>query len=238
MTPKYRRSDYQRALASNQAQQEGAPGAVPVEYVTDQSGEYRIQNNSAAGYLLFIGVNGPPNFDLPAYSFSPTVPLNVAWPLPGSGIQNLFIVPRLRDTWGCVSQNSHPWIIRLSPTGELLAPLPLPESVRAYPRPNGNINVIGQYPTFAFDRDPADKVRVWVDTVSPPSTAGTATHEGNVTGSPWSVSFGSYGPGTYYVAVAYYRTADGALSSFVYDTVVFPELPDSPQAVFTENITS
>lgn len=231
----YRRfaTEYNRAALRSQQEVYAVP---PTEYITEQTGEYRIQNNAAVGYLVYIGVNGPPDFNQPASSFSASLPIVIAWPLPGSGIQSLYIVPRYRDTYGCISQNTHPWVIRLSPSGEVLAPLPAPQSIAAYPRGSGAINVIGQYPSYQIDSNVADKIRVWVSTGVPDPTT-VATHEGSFTGTPWSVGFGSYGPGTYNLVVAYYRTVDGSLSPLVSTTVTFPDLPSAPTPVFTENIT-
>lgn len=230
MYNEYKLATYQPALQSSRAD-----GAVPINYETEQSGEYRIQNSAAAGYLIYIGVNAMPDFTQPAASFSASLPITIAWPLPGSGIQSLYIVPRYRDSYGCISQNSHPWIIKIDPSGKLLGPLPTPESVYAAPKSNGNIMVTGQYPTQDLEDDPADKVRIWVSTGTIDITA-THTYQDNRTGSPWAIAYGSYAPGTYNVAVAYYRTLDGAMSTPVYTTVTFPEIPGI-SAIFTENIT-
>lgn len=208
----------------------------PVSYTTDQTGQYRIQNNSAAGYLIWIGINGMPDLTKAPDAFSASLPITISQPLPGSGIQSLYVVPRYRDSYGCVSQNSHPWIIYLSPSGEVFAPLPTPQSIAAYPRANGNINIIGQYPSYVIDSHVAGKVRVWVSTGTPdPTTA--PTFEGGALTQSWSIGFGNYSPGTYNLVMCYYRTSDGAISPLVSATVIFPDLPTAPTPLFTENIT-
>lgn len=211
-------------------------GDLQSTYVAEQTSDYRIQNNSAVGYLLYVGVNGPPDFNKEAAYFSPTLPINLSWPLPDATTQVLYVVPRYRDSFGCISQNSNPKIITLTPTGRLKVALPTPESVGAYPRANGNILVMGQYPSFSIDEDAADKVTIWVS-ASEIDLNSAYTSRQNLTGSPWSILYGSYSPGTYNVAVRYYRSTDGAQSPVVMTTVTFPTIPDMLTPVFTENIT-
>ena len=207
-----------------------------VEYITEQNGEYRIQKNAVVGWLVYIGVNSPPDFSQSAYAFSAALPVTVAYPLPVSGIVTLQVAVRYRNSYGCISQNSRPRIFRLTPTGQMLADLPMPQGVVVVTRTNGNIRVFGQLPSFEIDTDSADKVRVWVST-SEVSLMDAYTHQGNRVGSPWEVSFGTYSPGTYNVAVAYYRTSDGVTSPPYYTTITFPEIPGSVSAVPSENIT-
>lgn len=212
-------------------------GPVPVAFEVGSKGQYRIQNTSAEGFLLYVGVNGPPDFDQPAASFSSTLPLTLNWPLPGTGIVTLHVVARYRDSWGCISQNRHATLIKLSPSGQVLLPLPTPLQVVAYPRPSTSIGMRASYPTRTFEPDPADKLKVWVSASGPPDINVGATNTTNITNDNIVTEFGTYSPGTYYVAVAFYRTVDQALSAAVYTTVEFPPLPGNPEAVFTDNVT-
>lgn len=200
-------------------------------------GQYRIQNNDAEGFLLYVGVNALPNFDQPANAFSVTLPLTLAWPLPGSEIVTLNVVARYRDSYGLISKNSYPTVIRLSPSGEVLLTIPIPVSVYAFPRANGNIKVMASYPTRGFERDPADKMKIWVATSGVPNVNVGADYVQSITNDIVVAEFGTYTPGTYNIAVAFFRTVDSALSTPVYMTVTFPELPGPLEAVLTDNIT-
>jgi hypothetical protein len=208
-----------------------------LDFNLGETGEYRIQNSSAEGYLIYVGANGPPDFDAAPALFSATLPANLAWPLPGSGIQNLYVVPRFRDSYGCISQNSHPTIIVLSPSGEVYLPIPPPQNVVTAPQANGNLSVFCQYPTLTLEAHPANIVQVWVGTSLPIDTTVPATYQTAINGTNINAVFGAYAPGTYYLAVAFYRSIDGAQSSVVLDSVVMPAVPADPEAVFTENVT-
>jgi len=209
----------------------------PLEYQTAQVGQYRIQNNSAAGYLVYIGVNCIPDFTQPAQGFSASLPVNVAWPLPGSGLQSLYVVPRYRDTYGCISQNSYPWVIVLSPTGQIRNPVQAPINISGVALSSSAMLIAGEYPSLSLDQFPADTIRVWVSTTNPPDTSGVPTFQGTVLNTPFTITGGSFVPGTYYAAVSLYRTVDGVVSGPVVVTVVFPVIPNGPQAVFTADVT-
>jgi hypothetical protein len=213
----------------------GLSADVPTLYSKGPSGQYRTQNNNAEGYLLWVGVDAMPDYSQAADAFSATIPLVLAWPLPAVVNEVLYIVPRYRDTWGCISQNLHPWIIELSPTGQVLAPIPAPTNVSAQPRTNGNIAVFFAYPTLTLERNPANMVRVWVDTV-PPDTNDPPTYQQNVQTTPMVVAFGTYTPGLWYVSVALYRSLDSTTSPVVTTTVTFPDLPDALEPVYTDNV--
>lgn len=210
--------------------------SFPHEFTSNQRGQYRIQNLDAKGYLIYTAVNAVPDLLGEPADFSATLPLSVPITLPGEGIESLNVVARYRDSWGCVSQNSKPTIIMLDASGQLRLPVQPPINVRAYPKSGGKINVLADYPGLLVDVDPADYIRIWV-AASIPNTNLTYTHQEAINSEAISVSFGSYSPGTYYVAVALYRSVDGAVSGSVLTTVVFPVIPGNPEAVFTENVT-
>lgn len=44
---------------------------------TVQMGRYRIQNNSAAGYLVYIGVDEMPDLEGDDYTFQTTLPITI-----------------------------------------------------------------------------------------------------------------------------------------------------------------
>lgn len=231
--PKHVPTKYSRIVSSQNSDFERE---VLHEYTTEQHGYYRIQNINARGYLLYVGINGFPDLTKPEQGFSATLPLSLNWPLPGSENQTLFVVPRYRDSYGCVSQNSYPKVIVLSPSGEVFPPLPTPQSLFATPKSNMNLSVMGLYPEYDISEHPGDRVRIWVGT-SPPDTSLPHTYQGPLSGPSFAIDFGSYSVGLYYLVVAFYRTADSALSGFATTTVTVPPIPNDPEAVFTENVT-
>lgn len=230
---RFRPSHFKRQAAHYQVP---ATDIFVTEYVTAQCGQYRIQNLAAEGYLIYVGVVTPPDFTQAASDFTASLPLVLSWPLPASGLETLYVVARYRDSYGCISQNSYPTIIVLSPTGRVFNPLPTPQEVIAYPQPNTNIAIAGQDPTYSMEDHPANKVNVWVDTV-PPDTTTVPTYQGTLDANYFRVAFGTYAPGLYYVAVAFYRTSDSAQSGIVSTTVTMPDIPGAPSAVFTDNVT-
>jgi hypothetical protein len=218
-------------------QPDGTNPDAPLLYSMQPAGQYRIQNLSAQGYLLYVGVNAMPDFTQPASQFSATLPLALNWPLPGSQNVTLSVVPRLQDSWGCISQNSNPWTIVLTPTGLLNPPIAAPQNCFAGANPDASVSVGGQYPGFSTDTDPANMVYVWVSTSGPPSAIGPPSFMATLTQPLWSIQFGNYSPNTtVYIAVGLYRSSDGALSGIVQLEVSFPPLPTGPQAVFSSYV--
>lgn len=204
---------------------------APVEYVGASDGQYRIANASAAGYLLYVGIGTPPDFSAAANAFSVTLPATLAMPLPGDGIATLYVVSRFRDSYGCISQNTNPTLLYLTPSGPIFAPVPPPTNVIALSKSNGNIGVYGQYPGLTFDVNPANMVYVWSSPTGPPDTTIPPAYAASITTASFSIEFGSYTPGTTnYIAVALYRGTDSAKSAVVNLVVSVPSIPSPPSS--------
>lgn len=205
------------------------------DYSTERSGDYRIQNLSAAAYLVYVGVNTHPDFDAAPYYTTTTLPLAVSYPRPGSGLSELHIAMRQRNSYGLISKNQYCTIVTLSHTGIVDNVLLAPTNVGVFSRPAGAVRVLASYLPFLTDDPKADKLRVWIGVTPPNPAIDTPTYVADVTDSTVAAEFGAYSPGTYYVATALYRTADSSQSAAVTGTVEIPALPDEPIAVPTEN---
>ena len=200
------------------------------DFFTTLVGEYRIQNNSASGWLIYIGVDGPPDFEAEPAAFVTSLPAQIDYAL---GDYDLYVVPRKRDSYGCVSQNQYPNILKLTLSGPIKDDIAEPQDVFVYPRHDAKMRVLAQYPTFEVEEDPADKLGVWVDLdpeIDPPTSLTTITnnHPG--------VDFGEFLPGTYTVRIAFKRSSDSRLSPIVERTLVMPEIPGEPDAVYIGHI--
>lgn len=201
---------------------------LPTAYVTNQNGGYRIQNSDAAGYAIWVGVNSLPDLTQPYDSFSATLPVLFAHALPGSGTQTIYVIPKIRDSYGVYSENQHPYILTLTSSGQVFNPIIAPYNVRAYTLSTSALKITGNYPGYVLDDNPADQVKIWVD-ADPNSDP--ATYTSAVTGETFQVVFGSYSPGTYTLKVGLFRSVDSTVSSIVTLTIVFPALLLAPKLV-------
>ncbi len=207
---------------------------TPVTIAQQQIGKFRIQNLSIQGYVMYVGVGTLPDLNAAPSAFGTTLPLQLDYALPISGTTILYVVPRLRDSYGLESQNQNPTILTLTASGAVGNDIPVPLNIMVLPRQAGAIRILASYPTFVSDEDPADMIRVWVGLTLPDPNIDTPAYIGTVNSPDIVVEFGAYAPGTYFVVVGLFRSFDSKLSPTVTATVVIPEVPEEPEGVFTQ----
>lgn len=210
-----------------------SPPDAPTEFTTSQVGQYRIQNLSAVGYLVYVGIGIQPDFTADPFASSPTLPIIAPYPIPQQN-QSLYIVPRFCDSYGCISQNCRSFVLTLGQGVSTFGPIPAPQETSSSSW-SGGLLVTTQYPSYNIDAHPADTLYVWVST-SAPNTNLTPTFSAPITNSPITAIFGTYPAGTYNVAVAFFRSSDSMLSPIVQLVVVVSPVLSALQAVFTDSV--
>lgn len=176
---------------------------VPTIFSSVQSSRSRIQNLSAIGYLVYIGVNAPPDLSAPPYSVQTGLPITLPY-TPGSN--TLYVVVRSRNSYGLISNNQQPTIIP-TPT---LPPLTMTATV--------SDTALLVKITYVQ----ADRVKVWVKATPPDIGVDTPAYDQLAS---QAFSFGTFTPGTYFVVVGLF--SGSSLSSTLMTTVTFPTLPTS-----------
>lgn len=192
----------------------------PKLYTTKQFGKSRIQNLSAVGYLVYIGVNQYPDLSLPPHTIQSTLPIVINYPTNGN---TLYVVVRYRNSFGLISNNIVPTII--TPSGGSSPPIG-PTNIVIYAQPDSSILI-----NFNSPGSDADKVKVWVGVTLPNIGVDTPAYFDAIDD---VVNFGTYSPGTYYVVIGLFRTTDAQLSPTVTKTITFDALPDNVTGVVTE----
>lgn len=195
-------------------------------------GSYRVAND-IAGYVIYIGEDGPPIFNGSPQGYSATLPVTVAITPPVSGTTAFHVVVRKRNPHGIESPNQYATIIVVDSTGaQVLHPLLTPQDVLAIPQPNGKIRILAKYPTLGIDPHPPNEWRFWISagTIDPLVDLPTATST-PMTNTVLK-SIGTFTAGTYNVVVGVFRDQDSALT-YAETTVVVPESPDIPPRIYS-----
>lgn len=193
-------------------------------------GTYRIANEATRGYAVWVGVGGMPDLSADPTHFSNTLPVSIPVVPPGVGTDTYYVVTRERDAYGLLSQNQRATVITIDTSGQQVdEAIPVPQEVLVGARGNGAIRFRGTYPTMAYDYLPATHWRMWIDSVpvDPETDPPTATLPTRL-GYPLFADLTPFTPGTYYWAVALYRSSDGVQSPAVEGTVEYPEDPVEP----------
>lgn len=197
---------------------------------THRVGDYRVKG--IPGFNIYVGYGSLPDLTLAPTQFSISLPIYVSHPPPISGQQTIYVVVREKDSFGLESQNQQPLTVIIDLNGNTILPdLPIPLGVAAAPEKNSAIRVMARYPAFSQEQHPADVWRIWINTVPPDPLVDIPTATKNVNGANLSEDVLSYAAGTYYIAVALYRTADGKQSLAGTTIVVVPLIPDEPDPV-------
>lgn len=195
-------------------------------------GYYRVQNLSKRGFNVYVGSGVLPDLTIAPTAFSSTLPILIPNPPPVFGQQTYYVVVREQDSYGVESQNQQPLTITIDNNANTILPvLNPPVALLSIPQPSTAIRVLAKYPTLAQDQYPADKWKVWINTAPPDPTVDIPTEIVNVAAGSFLSNIGSYASGTYYVAVALYRTADGQQSAAISGTIVVPAVPSAPLPV-------
>jgi len=197
-------------------------------------GVYRVANQALDAYCLFVGVGQLPNFTAAPSATSASLPFNYHSALPGSGTTTLFVTVRKRNVYGLLSQTQQTTTLILTPAGLQRGAVPAPTSLYAAPIATNIIRVGARYPTITTDQYPADVWRVWVGSTAPNPATDTPTYIAAAS-EAISVDLTGYGPGTWYVVVGLYRTADSAQTVAAQRTVVYPVAPAVPLNAHTGN---
>lgn len=220
-------------LSTAVTQEHGGLYSSAQTFIVSHAGKYHQQNNNDAVYVAWVEENAMPDLAGPPSISSLALPMQFPVSPPPSGIKTLYVVVRKTNSYGLQSQNSEPILVRIDSTGTLLlAPIPKPEGVQAFPKKNGGIRVMAMYPTIELTDHPADMWRVWIGSSHPDPLLDIPTGEVLVSGDAMSELFaGPYAVGTYYVVVALYRSEDGAQSEAVEVEVAIGNPPATPTPV-------
>lgn len=117
-------------------------------------------------YELFVGENGPPNFDQNPTAVSQTLPFSWAPTPPASGLKVLHVVVRQRNKYGLASFNLMQRVLTIDSAGvEDLGPLTAPTGVAIYDGASGYVNVLGAY-GGDDDANPATAWEIFVSTTT------------------------------------------------------------------------
>lgn len=194
-------------------------------------GRYRVANAAVAGYAVYVGMAGPPDYAAGPAVTGATLPLAVTVTPPLTGTQAFWVVTRAVDVYGLESQNQYPTIITVDSSGHVvLGPISDPTTLRLYPTPGPGIRILANYPGLTQDTNPADTWLVWVATGVPDTgTTPTATVPVSAVGTLSTTVAVAGGP--YNVAVRLLRTEDTGLSAAITGTVVVPAVPAEPVPV-------
>lgn len=115
-------------------------------------------------YELFVGANGPPNFDANPTAVSQTLPFSWVPTPPATGLKVLHVVVRQRNKYGLASFNLMERVLTINSAGvEDLGPLTAPSGVAVYDGATGYLNVLATY-TGEDDANPADTWEIYVGT--------------------------------------------------------------------------
>jgi hypothetical protein len=212
--------------------QEGGYKVAVLIINSSQVGAYRVQNQ-IEGWLLYLGLNGPPDLTQPPAAFSASLPFSVnLTPPPIGTLWTYYAVVRRQDLYGLQSQNQFTIsTITIDSTGGLYEPpIPAPQNLVLYPRAGGNIIVQCVYPTANTDQFPATSWLIWIDVVVP-NPLNPPSYSVAVSGRILNTTIGPFAPGTYFVMVGLVRASDGALSSTIYSQVTIPQNPTEVTAV-------
>lgn len=209
--------------------------AFYINCVGSEFGQSRVQNLALVGYTVYVGNGSLPNLSLPPTAFSATLPINIPTAPPGVGTATYYVIVRKRDAYGLESQNQQALTITIDSSGNTIyPPIAIPQGVGASVFVDSYIGVRGIYPNVNVDQHPADVWRIWINTV--PINPAVDTPTGTVSVGSEGLLFKSaspYAPGTYNIAVALYRTSDGAQSPAVFMTLVVPVNPLQPNPVLS-----
>lgn len=194
-------------------------------------GAFRMEGD-AAGYAVYVGEGGPPDFTLPPAEFSATLPFTTPLaPAPAATTVDYHVCVRRRNGYGLESLNQLCEVFTVDDAGVLQAPpVSMPQSI--YAEADGtDVRVRAFYPGFTTDPQPADQWHVWVQNTAPAGLPdGSPTYQ-TTASERLSLSFGPFAADDYYVSVALRRTSDGMTTDVITATITMAAVPDIPAAV-------
>jgi hypothetical protein len=206
----------------------GIYGAT-VDAVVRRAGTFSV-NGMAAGYNVYIGVDALPDFEAAPASFSATLPIVIPTTPPMSGTKTYHVTVRKVNAAGLESQNQRSWSFTIGTLSQLVLPaIDAPVGVQAFVEREGAIRVVGTYP-MAGQENAADEWRMWYDTVAPDVADPYDMNRSVIGRNMTPLVTGGNPAGTYYIALALYRAADGYLSPETRIQVTVPEYLDAPVA--------
>jgi hypothetical protein len=189
--------------------------------------------NDIAGYNVYVGVDVLPDLEAPPTAFSQTLPVSVATTPPASGTRTYYVIVRLQNQYGLESQNQYVRTITVDSSGNLvLPPISPPQGLQLTAQPGGKIRVLSTYSGWHVDKSPATEWKVWVGTSPPDTEVDVPVTTAPVVSNVLAVETGPFLSGTtYYIAVALFRSDDGAYSNVVTGSVALPIIPGGIDAV-------
>lgn len=210
----------------------GASGlsGVQGQFDTSRSGSGRVEND-IAGYNVYVGEDTPPDLDAAPAAFSHALPVSVAVTPPGAGTKTVYVVVRKQDVYGLESRNQNGYSFVIDSTGaEAMQPLSVPQGLVLSERPGGYVRVMAVYAAFDDDDDPPSHWKVWAGATPPNITLDVPVLEQTAT-RVLVGTIGPFSPGTLYVAVAAYRSADMSVSTALTGQIAVSATPDRVIAV-------
>lgn len=209
----------------------GSFGVQAVFSGLGRCGGNRIQND-IEGWNVWIGIGVLPDLTSPPTTFSATLPISTVITPPGAGTLTHYVLITKQDVYGLNSQNQQYTTITIDSSGNLiLPPIVIPQGLMLVLQADGFIRVFASYPSLVIDQYPATYWKVWVKSTPPNVGVDTPAAVVLIDGYRLYKTIGSLSPGTYYVAVALYRTTDAALSDVLRGTIVVPGDPEEVVAV-------
>lgn len=195
-------------------------------------GRYRIQNNAAAGYTVYVGEDALPDLNLAPTAFSTTLPVNVAITPPGVGTKTLYVVARKRNSYGLESGNQYPEVFKIDTVGNLVRNTPpTPSGVEAVSIGFDKIRVLAAYPSLTLEADPATKWRLWIGSTPPNVGVDPVTLEADVAGDTIMFDASTYAAGTWHIALLLFRAVDSMSGIPATTTCVIAAAPTEPTPV-------
>jgi hypothetical protein len=198
-----------------------------VGVVSRKAGTFSIEAG-LAGYNVYVGIDALPDLvGAPTY-FSATLPIMIPTTPPGLGTKTYNVVVRKVNAAGLESQNQRAFKFTIGTSSQLILPvIDPPVGVQAFVQKEGAIRIVGIYPG-AGGTNSANEWRMWYDT-TPPVVSDPYDMNQTVIGRNMTpIVTGGNAAGTYYIALALYRSADGYLSPETRVTVTVPVSLDAP----------
>lgn len=181
---------------------------------------YRVADTDLEQYELYVGEEGPPDFEDSAQpvAVSPTLPFSYALPLPASGVINYYCVVRRRNKYNLLSFNQWSTIISIDEVGdEDLGLLSAPVNVKALTYPGSYLIACASY--LGGDRYAPSRWKIWAKEGSDPvpgvdSPLVDKEFNSNLEAQSIRSKIGTFTPGsTVHVLVGVERDGDGALAT-------------------------
>jgi len=145
------------------AQRVSGAAGILIAFAHVGRGMGRLANDAAAGYELYRGVDGEPDFSSPWETFTALPHQTGALDAPPSGTRTYTFLLRQRNRFGLSSVNVRSWSIEIDANGDLVTTPPsAPRWISVEPAAGGKVRVQATYRYDDDGDDQADAFAVWV----------------------------------------------------------------------------